>query len=1020
MASRHRRVLIAATAALALAGGGCAVARENDKTGEPGPPAAATRNPPTAPSPVTATATATPAPRVTRTAAVDEARGAVHRNAAAVKSAPGEKYQAVDAVVGAAGDRHVRFNRTHQGLPVLGGDFVVHTDAGGRFTGATVAQDRLIDVPETARVSRQQALGKAGLTGEVEARKVVDALDGKPALAWEVTGATKVVIIDATTGRIRLAYDTVHTAGTGTGHGLHVGDVELSTTRRDDGTYALVDGDRGGNTVRDGLNGWHDMSIGKFAEFSDTDDVWGDGTRADRATAAVDVLYGMAKTWDYLKETFGRSGLADDGKGVTAYVHRGVDYGNASWRDDCDCMLFGDGEPGEQPFTTIDIVAHELAHGLTDQTANFVYAGESGGLNESTSDIFGTLVEFYANNPVDAPDYLIGERTLVRDPALRRMDEPSMDGKSASCWTPTVKNLDVHYSSGIGNKFFYNLAVGSVASQWGESSPCGQAGPVTGIGNDRAARIWFHALSVYMVSNTDYAGAREATLRAAADLYGADSTERRAVDAAWLAAGVDDSQTPYGAPQFLPFADYTPSPQIGEPVRIQVAARDPQHQPITFSATELPSGVTISADGLISGTPDTRKSYISSIIATDPDGNSSDQSMVWAIKGPPIVVDLSPRTTEPFGGYAYMNFGATFVEDPDYFADPYDSFTVTATGLPDGLTLQVTRPRGQSGRYVASVSGKPTGMGSGTVVLTGTDADGNVATATIPWEIYPARLPGYPPNVTVTGGDNGTAKLTWERPAYGLEDAFPNGYVVRVLPGGAETRLDDWQARSLTLTGLDSRRTYTVGVRATSTIGDGLERTVTLAPTGLPISAAPAAVTYGQSSLVSGRVLRGSSPVPGATVIVEHRPAGKTTWSRFATVTTDSKGVWRATARSATTSAIRVRHAGSAGLWPATSGNTWISVRYAVAAKASTTKPRANQKIKISGTAKPARAGVQVTLQYRKGSRWITITSTKTTSTGAYAFNRAFKRGAWNLRVVIAGGGYNATATSTTVKLTVK
>ncbi|WP_317789725.1 M4 family metallopeptidase [Actinoplanes sichuanensis] len=1019
MASRHRRVLIAATAALALAGGGCTAAGENRAAGEnskAGEPATA------APAPAsTPTTTTTPKPRVTRSAAVDEARSVVSRNAAAVKSGPGEKYQAVDAVVGADGDRHVRFNRTHRGLPVLGGDFVVHTDANGRFTDATVAQDRLIDVPETAKVSRKQALDVAALTGKVEARKVVDALDGEPALAWEVTGATKVVIVDATTGRIRLSYDTVHTAETGTGHGLHVGDVQLGTTRRDDGTYALIDPDRGGNTVHDGLNGWHDFSIGKFAEFTDADDVWGDGTRADRATVAVDVLYGMAETWDYLKETFGRSGLADDGKGVTAYVHRGVDYGNASWRSACDCMLFGDGEPGEEPFTTIDIVAHELAHGLTDQTADFVYAGEPGGLNESNSDIFGTLVEFYANNPVDAPDYLIGERTLVRDPALRRMDEPSLDGKSASCWTPTVKSLDVHYSSGVGNKFFYNLAVGSGASQWGESTPCGAAGPVTGIGNDKAARIWFHALSVYMVSNTDYAGAREATLRAAADLYGADSTERRTVDAAWLATGVDDSQTPYGAPVLVPFADSTPSPQLGEPVRIQLAARDPQHQPITFSATNLPSGVTISADGLISGTPDTRARFVSSITATDSDGNRSAAAMMlWSIKGPPLVVDVSPKVTEPFGGYSYMNFGATFIEDPDYLPDIYDPLKVTATGLPDGLTLRVTTPSGQSGRFVASVVGKPTGMGSGTVVLTAVDADRNVATATIPWEVYPARLPGYPPNVTVTGGDTGTAKLTWERPAYGPEDAFPNGYVVRVLPGGAETRLDDWQARSLTLTGLDIRRTYTIGVRATSTIGDGLERTVTLAPPALPISATPAAVTYGQTSLVSGRVLRGSSPVAGVTVVVEHRPAGKSTWSRFATVQTDGKGIWRATARSATTSAIRVRHLGSTGLWPATSANTWLSVRYAVTAKASTTKPKADKKIKIFGTAKPARAGVQVTLQYRKGSRWINITSTKTTKTGSYVFNRAFKRGTWNLRVVVAGGGYNATGTSGTVKLTAK
>ncbi|GAA3346355.1 hypothetical protein GCM10020358_57030 [Amorphoplanes nipponensis] len=718
MAVRYRRGSIALVAVLALTGAGVGAVR----AGTPDSRAArwnesATPRPsavpelPAAGKPRTATARKNPAPArkpsVTRARAVQEARVAVRRNGAAVRSAPGEGYRVVDAVVDAAGTRHVRFQRTHRGLAVLGGDFVVHSTATGRFAGATVAQQHVIDVPGVAKVGRARAVAAAerfaGRRGAGRVRQVVDAFAGEPVRAWEVTVGAQVVIVDATTGAVRRAYDEVHTAEAGTGHGQLVGDVPLGTTRRADGTYALVDPDRGGNTVRDALNNGYLFKPDKFAEFGDADDVWGDGTRADRATAAVDVHYGMARTWDYLRSAFGRSGLHDDGRGVAAYVHHDVDEANASWSSSCECMFFGDGAPTGQPFTSLDVVAHELAHGLNSATADLVNAGESGALNEADSDIFGTLVEFSAHNAADPPDYLIGEKTEIRTPALRRMDEPSRDGKSVSCWSPAAKDLDEHYASGIGNKFFYTLAVGSGASQWGDSPPCGGAPPVAGIGNDRAAQIWYRALTVYMVSNTNYAGARDATGRAAADLYGPDSVERRTVDAAWLAVGVDGSDPAYGAPDLAYFADSSPSPRVGEAVRIQVSAREPQGQPVTFSAVNLPPGVSIDAAGLITGTPTVRGDYRSDIIASDPDGNTDRELMWWTVKGPPVVQSVPPAVTMQLGAGAYGSFTTTFADTPDDRADPADSFEVTATGVPEGLTLTVRRPG--SGIYNALVSG---------------------------------------------------------------------------------------------------------------------------------------------------------------------------------------------------------------------------------------------------------------------------------------------------------------------------
>jgi Zn-dependent metalloprotease len=183
-----------------------------------------------------------------------------------------------------------------------------------------------------------------------------------------------------------------------------------------------------------------------------------------------------------------------------------------------------------------------MSHGVTENTAGLDYSGESGGLNEATSDIFGTMVEFFAANSNDPGDYLIGEEfDLKQHAGFRRMDKPSSDGASYDCWSPLVGQDDVHYSSGVGNHFFYLLAEGSGAKTLNGvsyNSPTCNGSTVTGIGRDAAGSIWYRALTVYMTSSTNYSGARTATLNAAKDLYGNGSTQYNAVAAAWSAVSV--------------------------------------------------------------------------------------------------------------------------------------------------------------------------------------------------------------------------------------------------------------------------------------------------------------------------------------------------------------------------------------------------------------------------------------------------------------------------------------------------
>lgn len=286
--------------------------------------------------------------------------------------------------------------------------------------------------------------------------------------------------VDARSGKVLDSWSTVQ-EDLGSGTGLFVGTVGLDTTK---GTsYTMVDPLRGGNAT---------YNAGVL--FTDADNVWGDGTNSNAQSAGVDAHYGIAKTWDYYKSIHGRNGIANDGKGAKSYVHDGA-YVNAGWSDACFCMTYGDGDPaqGILPLVELDIAGHEMSHGVTSRTAGLRYSGESGGLNEATSDIFGTAVEFYAANASDTPDYVLGEEIFVDyDPArnyIRRLDKPSMDGVSADSWSRSVGRLNVHYSSGVGNHFFYLLAEGSGAKTINgvaHNSPTVNGVTVTGIGISKA------------------------------------------------------------------------------------------------------------------------------------------------------------------------------------------------------------------------------------------------------------------------------------------------------------------------------------------------------------------------------------------------------------------------------------------------------------------------------------------------------------------------------------------------------
>ncbi|MDM7884033.1 M4 family metallopeptidase [Curtobacterium sp. RHCKG23] len=259
----------------------------------------------------------------------------------------------------------------------------------------------------------------------------------------------------------------------------------------------------------------------------------------DSGDAATDEAYaGLGATHAFWLDVFGRVSIDGAGLPLDATVHYGQDYDNAYW--DGSRMVFGDGD-GEvfRRFTVaLDVIGHELAHGVTQYTADLTYEGQSGALNESVSDVFGSLVAQYAaGQTADQATWLIGEGLFtdaVHGVALRSMrapgtayDDPVL-GKDPQPATmadyveTTEDSGGVHLNSGIPNHAFYLAATAIGGHAW-----------------EGAGAVWWDALtSAETTAGIDFAGFAGVTVRAAADRFGDGSAEHTAVRDAWRTVGV--------------------------------------------------------------------------------------------------------------------------------------------------------------------------------------------------------------------------------------------------------------------------------------------------------------------------------------------------------------------------------------------------------------------------------------------------------------------------------------------------
>ncbi len=265
---------------------------------------------------------------------------------------------------------------------------------------------------------------------------------------------------------------------------------------------------------------------------------------APTADAAVDEAYdGSGATHDLYAEIFGRNSIDNSGMELLSTVHFLEGYDNAFWNGEQ--MVYGDGDedlPEEERlfnrFTiAIDIIAHELTHGITQYEANLVYRNQAGALNESFSDVFGTLVkQRVKNQTAEEADWLIGEGlftsrvnalgirsmkapgTAYDDPLLGRDPQP---GHMNDYVETTADNGGVHINSGIPNKAFYNVALKLGGYAW-----------------EKAGQIWYRTLCDELDQTSDFQAAANACYKVAADLYGSNSPEQKAVYDGWQGVGI--------------------------------------------------------------------------------------------------------------------------------------------------------------------------------------------------------------------------------------------------------------------------------------------------------------------------------------------------------------------------------------------------------------------------------------------------------------------------------------------------
>lgn len=391
------------------------------------------------------------------------------------------------------------------------------------------------------------------------------------------------VYIDANNGEVILK-DAIIKHIQGIGSTRYSGQREIET-QQSGSQYKLRDYSRGSGIETYNMN--RGTNYNSATDFIDNDNNWVEYNNANKDNAALDAHWGTEKTYDYFLTKHNRNSYNGNGAVLRNYVHAnliGMGYSsndNAFW--DGQRMTYGDGTNYFDALTSVDVVGHEIGHGVCSTTAGLIYSKESGAINEGLSDIWGAMIEYFADSSKQT--YLIGEEIKLGGGALRSMSNPKSQGQpdtyGGTYWydqncTPTRENdnCGVHRNSGVLNHWFYILSEGKTGT-----NDKGNPYSVTGIGKDKAAKIVYRAESVYFTSTTNYLQARDLTIQAATDLYGVNSIESSVVCQAWSAVGVGNNNCIIISPKIVGVNSLCPESTS------QYSLSNPQNNTVLWSVT---------------------------------------------------------------------------------------------------------------------------------------------------------------------------------------------------------------------------------------------------------------------------------------------------------------------------------------------------------------------------------------------------------------------------------------------------
>jgi Zn-dependent metalloprotease len=465
---------------------------------------------------------------------------------------------------------HYRFQQTYKGIPIAGAEYILHhrqLDKGSQLkgngtiiagfskdeksviSGEGALQSALKQVsakryawedPTYEKMIKEQKGADATLYPQPRLVYYSIADDRDDLSSYHLAYELKVFAVDPMSHQqfyvsaengdvirtIRLIHET-NTPATGT---TKYNGVQSFVTDFTGSNYILKETNRNGSGTSIStydMNNQENLVLA--ANYQNTSTTW------QNEPVGAQGHWSAEKTFDYFFSVHGRNSFNNSGSEVIAYLDYGASYNNASWNGIF--MKFGSGDGiTKTSWASLDVVAHEFTHGVTEFSAGLIYLNESGALNESFSDIFGTAVEFSVEG--SNGNWLVSEDVTINGAGIRSLSNPNVhsdpDTYQGTFWEFTSNdNGGVHTNSGVQNHWFYLLSQGGSGT-----NDKGKSFTVAGIGIEAASAIAYRNLTQYLTTDSRYRDAREGALEAAEDLYGRTSQAYAQTAMAWYAVGV--------------------------------------------------------------------------------------------------------------------------------------------------------------------------------------------------------------------------------------------------------------------------------------------------------------------------------------------------------------------------------------------------------------------------------------------------------------------------------------------------